>query len=764
MLKLFSKSNRTSVETLPSTVLSVQPLDYPSINFEQFTKGIDNVHIDVHLSPHFMDLTVHLIADLLGERSSTKRRFSDKPSNAIAKQLNIFNASYVNMLTEAIHRAKEGKRIDQIQLFQTAVVKFILDTVQIQSEQLLENLRKTRSKATHKNLQVSERITWINRHKNSLLSKVTSELFEHILWVEMSQVGKLRESLLGVAWTIPKEVLSNPLLQSPDIHHHSLLMKHYVLLSQESDHSYSFDRLSLLLEQILDEIYQTCKVQVEPPAAKKLTEPDYFDDEEMAKMTFSWKDLPANMERLFDLNKTQQALQDEESPVQQAVLKIQLQLQRQALKILEQTLHHHHVIMHFLAAYETPHLYKHYLTLIKPYLLYQALCDEVSLQEITLKLQNQLKIRSLRNYDPKSITINELKKAKKRITKLARKLDQSILIRFIRDFVAYRRDLKYHRLMHGMMKQVNLLTDEADIQLSRSNDMLYEFYEPGEYTKNTESIRCHVIIKADLRGSTTMTDELCRRGLNPATHFSRNFFDPIRMLLKDFGAEKVFIEGDAVILSLFEYQKSPDQWLAAARACGLAKSMLEVVDKQNDVSRYHELPELELGIGICYSPEAPKFLYEGDQRIMISPAIGSADRLSSCSWKLRRKYAKQSDLLTHVMVFQQPPDDAFKGEKGMTTFRYNLNGIELDPAAFKKLQSEMALRQVKLRLPGDRESTSFYLGYYPNIQGDALQVVIREGRVKVWQEDNDDYPATDTLYYEVVTEKKILNTFRKRGL
>ena len=60
----------------------------------------------------------------------------------------------------------------------------------------------------------------------------------------MSKVGKLRESLLGVAWTIPKEVLSNPLLQSPDIHHHNLLMKHYVLLSQDPDHSYGFDRLS----------------------------------------------------------------------------------------------------------------------------------------------------------------------------------------------------------------------------------------------------------------------------------------------------------------------------------------------------------------------------------------------------------------------------------------------------------------------------------------------------------------------------------------
>jgi hypothetical protein len=226
---------------------------------------------------------------------------------------------------------------------------------------------------------------------------------------------------------------------------------------------------------------------------------------------------------------------------------------------------------------------------------------------------------------------------------------------------------------------------------------LHEFLAPDEYTNISESIRSHVIVKADLRGSTTMTVELEKRGLNPATHFSRHFFAPIRKCMEEFGAEKVFIEGDAVIISLFEYQESPEQWLAVARACGLAKSMLAVIEKKNELNRANKLPELELGIGICYAPEAPKFLYDADDRIMISPAIGDADRLSSCSWKLRHKYSRQSNLLTQAMVFQQAPDDAFKGEKGMTTFRYNLNGIELESAAYEKLQNEIVLRHLNIR-------------------------------------------------------------------
>ena len=148
---------------------------------------------------------------------------------------------------------------------------------------------------------------------------------------------------------------------------------------------------------------------------------------------------------------------------------------------------------------------------------------------------------------------------------------------------------------------------------------------------------------------------------------------------------------------------------------------------------------------------------------MISPAIGSADRLSSCSWKLRKKYANQPNLLTNVMVFQQAPDDAFKGEKGMTTFRYNLNGVELATEAFQKLHNEMALRHIKIRLPNDNYKTSFYAGYYPDLKGNSHEIVIREGKVKIWQEEHENYPLTETKYYEVVTNKKIINTIKKLG-
>jgi hypothetical protein len=147
----------------------------------------------------------------------------------------------------------------------------------------------------------------------------------------------------------------------------------------------------------------------------------------------------------------------------------------------------------------------------------------------------------------------------------------------------------------------------------------------------------------------------------------------------------VFIEGDAIILSFLEYQHTPEKWFSVARDCGLARSMLRIIHANNQFAKKSELPNLELGIGICFAEEAPRFLFDGDQPIMISSAIGLADRLYSCSWKLREKI--QSKVFS-VDVLTYADEDRDKGEKGQEKIRYNVNGILLENAAFAKLEKK----------------------------------------------------------------------------
>ncbi len=702
----------------------LQPPNYPEIELSQLHKGIDNLHIDVYLTERFTKLTRLLVKELLLEKSQTKRRMADKVSTGLFNKLNEFSGSYQSLAIAITHRAKRHKNIVSVKLFQLAIIKFILTSVKQVITELLAELRKNMfNQHDTKGLAQYDQAVWLNQYQSQIFWQINHEFLSRIQQIENLNIKPLRQSLLGINWVLPEALLFNPLLKILDNHDIDMVMTNYVYLPQDSQNHYNFTYLENFLTKTLEDI----ALEVQAKTIK------------INGHRYAWQDDPQNILLL---------LGEAGEPKTPALISLENHLQKEDLLL---AIH---------AAYDIPRLYQTYVHRLKPTTLYQGLCGEISAKELNKKLQQELKNKKLQRQNDHTLSIDAFVEAQKKLKRTVKLPDPTVIRRFVQDFLRYRRDLSYYQLAQQGMSQLQLLLEAPDVHLSKTNGVLNEFLEQDEYPDEDDSIRGHVILKADIRGSTTMTTELRKKDLNPATHFSRHFFDPIRQFVEDFGGEKVFIEGDAIILSFIEHQNMPENWLSTARACGLAKSILDIVNKQNQFCRANHLPALELGIGICHSPEAPTFLYYGDQRIMISPAIGHADRLSSCSWKLRQKYSKQ-DLLTRVMVFKQAEDDAFKGEKGMTTFRYNLNGIELESLAFSKLQSEISLQRFSLRLPGDKYKTNFYAGRYVDVKGNPQEVVVREGRVLVWRETDDNHVPTNEVYYEVVTHKTILTTIKK---
>ena len=230
------------------------------------------------------------------------------------------------------------------------------------------------------------------------------------------------------------------------------------------------------------------------------------------------------------------------------------------------------------------------------------------------------------------------------------------------------------------------------------------------------------------------------------------FFNPINEILGTYGANKVFIEGDAIILSFLEYEHAPENWFAVARSCGYAKEMLKITGASNRYCKQMALPVLELGVGICYSNDSPRFLYDGDQPIMISGAIGLADRLSGCSWKLRAALEKS---LFNVAIYRIADGDVALGEKGQSYLRYIVNGFTIDDRAFAKLKTEVDLKTKSIKLNGI--SYLFHIGQYPDAKGRKKEVVIREGSVGLWRDDSIvDSTDDGETYYEVVVNQKVI--------
>lgn len=134
---------------------------------------------------------------------------------------------------------------------------------------------------------------------------------------------------------------------------------------------------------------------------------------------------------------------------------------------------------------------------------------------------------------------------------------------------------------------------------------------------------------------------------------------------------------------------------------------------------------------------------------MISSAIGEADRLSSCSWRLREAY----DGHFNVDVLEIAATDEQHGEKGQRHLQYNLNGIMLSEAGFKKLMAEIPLKKLRLKISDQTESMFF--GKFPDVHGKERELVIRAGRVGRWDDGKIETGGLDEVFYEVLPNSKL---------
>lgn len=723
---------RLAFYSAPDPTLAGVPLtrgEMPALGLDRLTRGIDNIHVDVRLSPSYMSQARKIIVGLLSQeagRGAGERRWSG-PST---RDWEDFRERYAKMVETATHRAKGREQEPVVPLLQLASLKFLLNQVQTELDEIRESYRGSlslsRTLADAERVRLDERLGWLARNRPRLRVKVLLQIFEQISKVEAEQ-AKLRQSLLGQAWPVPEAVLFNPLLAAESPFDDEILMKYYVLLGQDE----SEDLLRALLVK-------------NTPASPT-----------------DWSSTPANVDVLFNVELTRQqrhAARRNREWSRMKTLTAQLKMQHRWLAMVERRFRSTGVLNQVIASYEVAALSRDYTGLLNPQQLRSYLSEKRHRKALDQLLKDRLKAQETghKTLMDSTASVDRLRRTARHVEGLSCAEQRQYLVRFLRDFVAFRRDLAFYQLVHDAIKSIHVQENAQHVRLSATNNTLYEFLGSDERQTSVEAVLGHVVLKADVRGSTTIVSELRQRGLNPASHFSLNLFDPITDLVSAYGATKIFVEGDAVILGLLEYQETQDR-LCVARACGLAKRLLSVVQAQNAVSQKHGLPPLELGIGLVYGAEAPTFLYDGETPIMISSAIGMADRLCSCSWLLRKYWRERPQRYTSIEVYELPEGHPLRGEKGQKHLRFNVNGIELDRPAFTKLHTEIALQRFELRLPENDDDSVFYGGRYPDLRGNIHRVVIREGRIRLYDERAPHLGRpTEAVFFEVITHPLLL--------
>ena len=703
----------------------------PSIVLENLVAGIDNLRHDVFISHKFTEVARQHIFRLIAKHGNVEDLTADDPLARGGNRPNgrtqgppgkgTESAEFKRQLTElhvtALNRAKSDNNPSIDLLFRLAVLKFQRAELLQQFTQVLDRCRARvkqyegpRQNVPGKAVEVRDRFARFQINKKNVLRRVGQDLFLTMRDVEKETLSRTRRSLFGDIVPMSYDLFLNRLIFTEDGRDDYLNAEHYVMLG---NYERDPDRLQTM-QEIAGQYLKSLGV--------------VGDDEEDINAMLS---APENAQEIMA-----GGAPDEATP--------RGKTQRAMLNAWVDLLERESVMENVIASYEVVPLLGQYSPPINPQQLKNALISRTERKRVETLLEEQGKIAP-----------ENLHTAVKKVENCKGGERAKIAGRFLSDFTRYHRDLRRMEALVSAMDSVNVILTEKFRELSSINNTLYEFLLADEQKPSEDKVIHHVILKADIRESTTLTRTLIERGLNPASYFSLNFYDPINKLLPKYEATKVFIEGDAIILALFEHEGEPG--VGVGRTCVLAKEIIEIVTAYNERSRASGLPILELGIGISYQDSAPLYLMDGSQQIMISKALNESDRLSSSSKGMRKQF-ENLNLLFNVFSFKTVEDQHTGGNPDEFLLRYNIGGIHINEAAFRKLQTEISLQphDLMLSLIWDRRQVRLYSGVVPIGQGLFHKIVIREGFIP--HIDARDFALkqyTDRRYYEVCTNSMI---------
>ncbi|HVZ60027.1 MAG TPA: hypothetical protein VG892_04510 [Terriglobales bacterium] len=704
----------------------------PQIELEGLRAGIDNVRHDVFLSPLFVARARQHLLALITRYARVEDMAVTEPVFPSVVTQRTFRApqnrppeppDYKRTLTEllvaGIHKAKAEGNVSLDILLRLAVIKFLRVEVPAQFAVVLDRCRtKLKSyegprQINHlKTIEYRERLAAFQVGKPAVLRKVFQELFQTLREVEKETLARMRRALFGESEPGAYLLLLNRMVFTEDGRDDHVNAEQYAMLGKYERDPDRFQMIDAITREFLLSMDLALEDGGEPVTLDSLM------------------NAPENAQEILAVG-----IPEESTPKGKA--------QKALLAAWLEMLERNNVIDSVIAAYESATLLAEYSPPVHAQQLKNALISKNERQRVERLLEEA------------RMPIDSLNAAVRRAGSY-RGADRAKLAgRFLRDFLRYHRDWRSMELTKDFMDRVNILSNDRLRELSSLNRTLYEFLLPEEQKPQEEQVVHHVILKADIRDSTTLTKTLSERDLNPASYFSLNFYDPINKLLPKYRATKVFIEGDAVILALFGYTGEPG--FAVARSCVLAREMIQIVTAYNEKSASSGLPALELGIGISFQDSAPMYLMDENTRIMISRALNESDRLSSCN-KGARKFLIEGDGLFNIYTFQTVEDEDTGGNPDEFLMRYNVGGINISEAAFLQLQQEISLQKFEIQMPTlwEPETVQLYTGLVP-LGGELFhRIVVREGFVPHVEASDFSFKNwTDRRYFEVCISPEI---------
>jgi len=787
------------------------------ITLTTLSPGVDNLRYDVALSPRFLEAVRRYLSDLIRLAGQLGRFYGTDAKAVRSPETPQFRRLLSDFLQAGLNQAHFEKNVELDILLRLGVLRLFIREMAAQFAAVVQECNdwiKRRGEYFERSegAQVKKAtLAEFQADRKNIFRQVGMQLHSAISELEDSVLSKARRALFGDSYAPVYELLSNRLLFVEGGRDDLVLLEHYVLLGNFARDPDRFEVFEDALREFLREF-----VLVGAHGDSVRQHWGQFDEmasrgieaqAEVARLTDEREAIDRKLsgeqglfERLLG-SQDPQTLRQTRASIDARLGRIQREMEligqkleeaKQKAEALAESYHagvgeylnhpenarrlfdaawggaenaagaparewlldqwterleHRDLLVHVLSAYELRNIYAPFC----PPLHLQQLKKAIVLREEQRKVEEVLK-----HFPTRQFPLGKIEEAAKRIRRFSREELRAAALRFAEDYMRLRRDLRNAARVNTLLERISLVESDRTRELSHLNNSLYEFLMPDETRHSEERVTSHVVIKADVRNSTQITHDLLERGMNPASHFSLNLYEPMKKLLDRYGAARVFIEGDAIILAIYETQTTRMGQRAVAKACSLAREMVGISEAYNARPDNANMPRLELGIGIAFQDSAPTLWMDGDFRIMISRALNLSDRLSSCS-RMARRLVEGNKSPFRVFLLQTLIEGTAEEEAQELLIRYNVGGILLNEDGFAKLAQEISLSRVEATFlfPWGDEDVQLFYGEVP--VGTGLEkVVVRKGQVRYLLPEGGFGGPSHISYYEVCANIRVI--------
>ncbi|HLZ19643.1 MAG TPA: hypothetical protein VKO67_08515, partial [Smithellaceae bacterium] len=220
--------------------------------------GVDNVHFDVHISPHLYNALENTASLIMIKHSRSETYYKDYKRETCESEKSNLKHLCRDILQDGINRAKiEGEhQIDF--LAQAALSKMFLEEVKNQYRNLVAFFEQQVSlhqlsprHADYEEFKAREKLSEIKWNQNRIIRLAGEELFSLLTDIQTRSLRALRETHFHAGQILPDIFFNNPVLHTNNPADDFFLIEEYILLGKRSRDPDSYDNVRTLIYDLL---------------------------------------------------------------------------------------------------------------------------------------------------------------------------------------------------------------------------------------------------------------------------------------------------------------------------------------------------------------------------------------------------------------------------------------------------------------------------------------------------------------------------------